>query len=60
MTRKRQQLHRQPNQHVGESFGDWSKMPRKVAAKPPRKALREAICLPVSATNSALTGCMAI
>ena len=41
-------------------FGDWSKIPKKVAAKPPRKALREAICLPVSATNSALTGCMAI
>ena len=32
-------------------FGDCSKIPRKVAAKPPRKALREAICLPISEMN---------
>ena len=37
-------------------LGDCSKMPRKVAANPPRKALREAICLPISARNSTLTG----
>src|ERR1035437_9226548 len=35
---------------------DCSKIPRKVAAKPPRKALRKAICLPISEKNSALTG----
>jgi hypothetical protein len=35
---------------------DCSKMPRKVAAKPPRNALRKAICLPISDKNSALIG----
>ena len=44
----------------GREFGDCSKMPRKVAANPPRKALRKAICLPVSARNSALGGGIAI
>ena len=41
-------------------FGNCNKIPKKVAANPPRKALREAICLPVSARNSVLTGCIAI
>ena len=37
-------------------LGDWSKIPRNVAAKPPRKALTEAICLAISPINSALVG----
>ena len=41
-------------------FGDWSKMPKNVAAKPPRKALIKAICLPVSPRNSAFSGCIVI
>ena len=41
-------------------FDDCSKIPKKVAANPPRKALKEAICLPVSARNSAFSGCIAI
>src|SRR5215475_9632574 len=40
-------------------FDDCSKIPKKVAANPPRKALKEAICLPVSARNSAFNGCIA-
>ena len=39
-------------------LGDWSKVPRNVAANPPRKALIEAICRAVSAKKSELAGCI--